>query len=283
MTSRADELRHIRRQLKSGEYDGTVIMAAWTALEAYADSLDRRAEGVTEEVVRKIVDAATQAPLAYAAREVRKELLAVWPVSAEPAQPADSVGSPRKAFERWITEEMGYAPDDLIWQAKRNCYADYGMHLAWKAWEDSAALAAQGQGEAVGVIEGIDDETNTVSVDWTGPISCGDSLYTAPPASPAGVPEGYYLASFKHGGHGYMLWWGPNDCGYTTDLTQAGVYDQLKSGYHDSEHTVPVPVSMAKHFRIRRMVDVGDTLNAPLHSAKELRAWLASQESQPNG
>jgi hypothetical protein len=66
-------------------------------------------------------------------------------------------------------------------------------------------------------------------------------------------------------------------------LEQAGVYDQLKSGYHDSEYTVPVPVSMANHFRIRRMVDVGDTLNAPLRSAKALRDWLASQESQSNG
>lgn len=99
--------------------------------------------------------------------------------------------------------------------------------------------------------------------------------------SPAKMPEGgYYLASFKHGGHGYMLWWGPNDCGYTTDLAQAGVYDQLKPGYHDSEYTVPVPVAMADHFRIRRMVDVGDTLNAPLHSAKALRDWLAEREAQ---
>jgi hypothetical protein len=37
----AEEVQHIRQRLKSGEYDGTVIMRAWIALEAYADSIER--------------------------------------------------------------------------------------------------------------------------------------------------------------------------------------------------------------------------------------------------
>src|SRR5574337_95584 len=47
----------------------------------------------------------------------------------------------RTAFERWLIGVHGYSPSDLIWQESRNCYADYGMHLAWKAWQDAAPPA----------------------------------------------------------------------------------------------------------------------------------------------
>ncbi len=59
-------------------------------------------------------------------------------------------------------------------------------------------------------------------------------------------------------------------------MEQAGVYTELKPGYHDSEHTVPVPVSFIRTLRIRREVDPGDTLNAMFWTADKLRAALTA-------
>jgi hypothetical protein len=41
MNEKVERLRDLRVRLKSGEYDGTDIMAAWIALEEYADLLER--------------------------------------------------------------------------------------------------------------------------------------------------------------------------------------------------------------------------------------------------
>lgn len=42
-------------------------------------------------------------------------------------------------FEAWLIREHEYAPEDLIWQEKRNCYADYATNLAWNAYRDAYA------------------------------------------------------------------------------------------------------------------------------------------------
>lgn len=89
--------------------------------------------------------------------------------------------------------------------------------------------------------------------------------------------DGYYLASFKRShDRGCVVWWMPNDSGYTTDLEQAGIYTEIKKGYHDSEYTVPVPVSFVRGLRVRRMVDVGDSLNRALWTAESLRAAMGA-------
>ena len=48
-------------------------------------------------------------------------------------------GEVRARFEAWLIREHEYAPEDLIWQEKRNCYADYATHLAWNAYRDAYA------------------------------------------------------------------------------------------------------------------------------------------------
>jgi hypothetical protein len=103
-----------------------------------------------------------------------------------------------------------------------------------------------------------------------------DAALTASPVAAQAVTDGYYLASFKHQANGSVMWWMPNNAGYTPDLEQAGVYTELTPGYHDSEHTVPVPVSFINGLRVRRVVDPGDSLNSALWSAKSLRAILAA-------
>lgn len=89
---------------------------------------------------------------------------------------------------------------------------------------------------------------------------------------------GFYLACYKQPMRdGLVLWWGPDNCGYTTDLSQAGIYYEISPGYHDCDHTVPVPVELVESMRVRRVVDTGDCLNTFLWNAKTLRAELAKE------
>lgn len=49
----------------------------------------------------------------------------------------EHVSVPRKEFEEWMMEEMCYPQSDLYFDSVRNCYRSYGVHLAWKAWEQA--------------------------------------------------------------------------------------------------------------------------------------------------
>lgn len=43
----------------------------------------------------------------------------------------------RKQFEMWIENEHGFHGIDIEWHQTRNCYAQFGIHLAWCAWKAS--------------------------------------------------------------------------------------------------------------------------------------------------
>jgi hypothetical protein len=108
------------------------------------------------------------------------------------------------------------------------------------------------------------------------------ALYATPTAQPSeiegdGQEGGFYLASFKRGtDHGNVLWWGPDNRGYSSDLEQAGIYTKIEAGYHDNEYTVPVPVAMIETLRVRRVVDYSDSLNTAFHTAAKLREAVAA-------
>lgn len=97
------------------------------------------------------------------------------------------------------------------------------------------------------------------------------------------VSEGFYLASFKHptvGGE--VLWWRPDNAGYTSDLNMAGVYTEITPGYHDSDYTVPVPVEFVNRAHIKRCIDPGwGAPNMCFRSAEALRAALVAALEEP--
>ncbi|MDX7501413.1 hypothetical protein SJ593_00700 [Citrobacter freundii] len=48
----------------------------------------------------------------------------------------------REKFEAWMTDEQWFHGSDFEWDERRNCYAQFGIHLAYKAF-----LAAEGASE----------------------------------------------------------------------------------------------------------------------------------------
>lgn len=45
----------------------------------------------------------------------------------------------REQFESWLEDVHGLYGEDVEWQPERNCYAKFGIHLAWGAWQASRA------------------------------------------------------------------------------------------------------------------------------------------------
>lgn len=43
----------------------------------------------------------------------------------------------RAEFEKQIREELLFDDEELVWQPERNCYAIYGVHLAWWGYRAS--------------------------------------------------------------------------------------------------------------------------------------------------
>lgn len=82
--------------------------------------------------------------------------------------------------------------------------------------------------------------------------------------------EGYYILCLKTGAMGdSLLWWRPNNAGYTVALERAGVYTQADLDahpryYNNGETTLAVPVAEAEA-RTMRVV-----------SSDHLRALVAS-------
>jgi len=43
----------------------------------------------------------------------------------------------REEFEKQIREDLLFDDEELVWQPERNCYAIYGVHLAWWGYRAS--------------------------------------------------------------------------------------------------------------------------------------------------
>lgn len=112
--------------------------------------------------------------------------------------------SSRDKFEAWMTAEQWFHDSDFEWDERRNCYSQFGIHLAYKAWQAAtkqsedkcAALAAEVQavrwacGQVymkgynhghLNTVDGLDYASDTelverggeVLADFTDPDHCG--------------------------------------------------------------------------------------------------------------
>ena len=45
----------------------------------------------------------------------------------------------RADFEKWMTDEQWFHGSDFEWDEGRNCYSQFGIHIAYKAWQASRA------------------------------------------------------------------------------------------------------------------------------------------------
>ncbi len=43
--------------------------------------------------------------------------------------------SSREQFEVWMTAEQWFHDSDFEWDERRNCYSQFGIHLAYKSWQ----------------------------------------------------------------------------------------------------------------------------------------------------
>lgn len=49
----------------------------------------------------------------------------------------------REKFEAWMTAEQWFHGSDFEWDERRNCYAQFGIHLAYKAFLEAEGAAEQ--------------------------------------------------------------------------------------------------------------------------------------------
>ncbi|HCC3432111.1 hypothetical protein MMA45_06900 [Salmonella enterica] len=49
----------------------------------------------------------------------------------------------REKFEAWMTDEQWFHGSDFEWDERRNCYAQFGIHLAYKAFLAAESASQQ--------------------------------------------------------------------------------------------------------------------------------------------
>lgn len=281
--SLADWLQHMAEELMDAA--GYALAAKREAAQPLPHP-DALPDGTLSKSTAKRVEALAAASVSERARAASlKEI-----VPAEKRNYLDDNGNPRsiedeayahgwnacraatlRALEHALTQQRGHgeAVDRDAWAEALELPQGYtveeflpgGWHYAWTR---------------------ADGERMVSGATWNHPALAAIAAWqyapaTTPQPSADAVRDGYYLASFKRShDRGYVIWWMPDNAGYTTDLEQAGIYAEPVLGYHDSDDTVPVPVALIDSLRVRRMIDVGDSANRSLWTAKELRKLIAT-------
>lgn len=84
----------------------------------------------------------------------------------------------REQFEAWMTSEQGFHGSDFKWDEHRNCYSEFGIHIAYKAYlaaiasmqserDQLAAQLADVAAENV-ALKGFSDKLNEMHNDLNG-------------------------------------------------------------------------------------------------------------------
>lgn len=93
--------------------------------------------------------------------------------------------SSREEFEAWMTAEQWFHDSDFEWDDRRNCYSQFGIHLAYKAWlgatEQADAKCAALDAENAALKAAFDKTQaylswHAIPPTWEDPLPCGEYL-----------------------------------------------------------------------------------------------------------
>lgn len=75
----------------------------------------------------------------------------------------------------------------------------------------------------------------------------------------------YYIISLKHTAKTdrYLTLWRPDNAGYCLSKEMAGIYTELKYGYHDSEGQLPIEKEVLEKLMINITIDGFDRHAVP--------------------
>nr|WP_318380019.1 hypothetical protein [uncultured Enterobacter sp.]DAI87010.1 MAG TPA: hypothetical protein [Caudoviricetes sp.] len=98
----------------------------------------------------------------------------------------------REQFEAWMTSEQGFHGSDFKWDEHRNCYSEFGIHIAYKAYlaatasmqserDQLAAQLADVVAENAGLKGAFDKPQaylswHAIPPTWEDPLPCGEYL-----------------------------------------------------------------------------------------------------------
>lgn len=83
-----------------------------------------------------------------------------------------------------------------------------------------------------------------------------------------------YILSLKHTHKtdSFFTLWRPNNAGYCVSLEAAGLYTEIKNGYHDSDCSMPIDIEVAKRMASTILYDgeLKDMIPQNIYSLAEL-------------
>lgn len=187
-----------------------------------------------------------------------------------------------KQLEKFLVWWAPFKPQDTN-RLDRVAFAAWQAALAAQAQEAPSGLGILAAPNTLGGFASSNHREPTAQEIFDAGVRSGMQRSPAPASAQAVAMNGFYLASFKRP-NGFVTWWRPDNAGYTPYLGQAGIYtrEQLETGYHDSDDTVPVPVAFVGQFE-QRVVDRGMTVCGKVFwSAKNLREAIDAHAAAPS-
>lgn len=113
----------------------------------------------------------------------------------------------RERFESWMTDEQWFHGNDFEWDERRNCYAQFGIHLAYKAFLAAETAAEQKLTELAAQLANAESKCRELAAENAGLKAAFDkpqaylSWHAIPPTWEDPLPCGEYLDVHDEAGH----------------------------------------------------------------------------------
>lgn len=113
----------------------------------------------------------------------------------------------REKFEAWMTSEQWFHGSDFEWDERRNCYAQFGIHLAYKAFLAAEGAAEQKLTDLAVQLANAESKCRELAAENSGLKAAFDkpqaylSWHAIPPTWEDPLPCGEYLDVHDETGH----------------------------------------------------------------------------------